>query len=117
MLLKKDKVFALSFGKHLSEISYRSRRSEVFCEKSVFENFVKFTGKQLCYSLFLNKVASLRQQCLQCLWFSNCVNIDGKLVCFREFSDKKVNFFKDILDENGNKKTCENILQQYKINK
>ena len=29
---------------------------EVFCEKSLLKNFVKFTGKDLCQSLFLNKV-------------------------------------------------------------
>ena len=51
--------------------------------------------------LFFNKVASLEQQCLQCSWFSNCVNIDGKLVCFREFSDKKVNFLKISLMKMG----------------
>ena len=33
---------------------------EVFCEKSLLKNFVKFTGKDLCQSLFLNKVAGLR---------------------------------------------------------
>ena len=26
------------------------------CEKGVFKNFAKFTGKHLCYSLFFNKV-------------------------------------------------------------
>ena len=29
---------------------------EVFCKKSVFRNFAKFTGKHLCLSLFFNKV-------------------------------------------------------------
>ena len=28
---------------------------EVFCKKSVLRNFAKFTGKNLCRSLFLNK--------------------------------------------------------------
>ena len=32
----------------------------VFCKKGVLRNFAKFTGKHLCQSLFLNKVASLR---------------------------------------------------------
>ena len=31
------------------------------CEKSVLKNFAKFTEKQLCQSLFFNKVAGLRQ--------------------------------------------------------
>ena len=29
----------------------------VFCKKDVLENFTKFTGKDLCQSLFCNKVA------------------------------------------------------------
>ena len=35
----------------------RSSRPEVFCKKVVLRNFRKFTGKHLCQSLFLNKVA------------------------------------------------------------
>ena len=31
----------------------------VFCKKDVLENFTKFTGKDLCQSLFCNKVAGL----------------------------------------------------------
>ena len=30
---------------------------KVFCKKGVLRNFVKFTGKHLCQSLFLNKVS------------------------------------------------------------
>ena len=30
----------------------------VFCKKGVVRNFAKFTGKHLCQSLFLNKVAA-----------------------------------------------------------
>ena len=36
---------------------------EVFCKKGVLKNFAKFTGKQLCQSLFFNKVAGLRHCC------------------------------------------------------
>ena len=32
----------------------------MFCDKGVLRNFVKFTGKHLCQSLFFNKVAGLR---------------------------------------------------------
>ena len=39
--------------------SYGSSRPEVFCKNSVLRNFTKFTGKHLCQSLFLNKVAGL----------------------------------------------------------
>ena len=38
----------------------RSSRPEVFCKKGVLRNFIKFTGKYLCQSLFFNKVACLR---------------------------------------------------------
>ena len=37
----------------------RSSHPEVFCKKVVLRNFAKFTGKDLCQSLFFNKVASL----------------------------------------------------------
>ena len=33
---------------------------EVFYKEKYFRNFTKFTGKHLCQSLFLNKVAGLR---------------------------------------------------------
>ena len=45
-----------------SETPDRSSRPEVFSEKGVLGNFVKFTGKHLCQSLFFNKVAG---GCLQ----------------------------------------------------
>ena len=35
--------------------------SEVFCKRVVLRNFTKFTRKNLCQSLFFNKVAGLRQ--------------------------------------------------------
>ena len=37
-----------------------SGRPEVFYKKGVPRNFAKFIGKQLCQSLFFNKVAGLR---------------------------------------------------------
>ena len=33
--------------------------SEVFCRKDVLRNFAKFTGKHLCQSLIVSKVAGL----------------------------------------------------------
>ena len=38
--------------------SFRSSRT-VFCKKDVLKKFAKFTGKHMCQSLFLNKVAGL----------------------------------------------------------
>ena len=37
---------------------------DVFCRKGALRNFAKLTGKQLCLSLFLNKVAGLRPETL-----------------------------------------------------
>ena len=42
--------------------TYKSGRPKVFCKKVVLRNFAKFTGKHLCQSLFLNKVAGLRPE-------------------------------------------------------
>ena len=39
---------------------FRSSRPEVLCKKGVLTNFIKFTGKHLCQSLFFNKVTGRR---------------------------------------------------------
>ena len=38
----------------------RSSRPEVFCKNDAYRNFPKFTGKDLCQSIFFNKVTGLR---------------------------------------------------------
>ena len=47
-------------------------RPEVFCRKGFLRNFGKFTGKHLCHSLFLSKVAGLKPATLlkKRLWHS-----------------------------------------------
>ena len=48
----------------------RSSRLEVFCRKGGLGNFAKFTGKDLCQSLFFNKVAGLRTHFLtEFIWW------------------------------------------------
>ena len=42
----------------LSPLFRSSRRPEVFCKKSVLQNFAKFAGKYLCRSLFFELQAS-----------------------------------------------------------
>ena len=49
-----------SWNSNKIPIFYRSSRPEVFYKKGVLRNFVNFTGKHLCQSLFFNKVAGLR---------------------------------------------------------
>ena len=43
--------------------NFWSGRAEVFYEKGVLRNFTEFTGKQLCQSVFFNKVAALALAC------------------------------------------------------
>ena len=47
---------------------YRSRQHRCSVEKAFLRNFIKFLGKHLCQTLFLNKVAGLRQHL-----FSNAI--------------------------------------------
>ena len=51
---------------------YRSSHQRCSMKKGVLRNFTKFTGKQLCQSLFFNKVAGLRPATLlkKRLWHS-----------------------------------------------
>ena len=67
--------------------TFRSSRPEVFCKKGIHRNFTKFTGKQLCQSLFFNKVAGLRP---------NACNFIKKRLWHRSFSVNFVKFLKHL---------------------
>ena len=43
------------------ELNMKKQPPEVFCKKIVFKNFAKVPGKNLCRSLFINKVESLKK--------------------------------------------------------
>ena len=54
-----------SFEKYRSSCSqmfFRSSCPEMLCKKAVLRDFPKFTGKHLCQSLFITKVAGQGQQ-------------------------------------------------------
>ena len=58
-------------------MTYRNSRPEVLCKKGALKNFAKFTGKHLCQSLFLNKVAGLslpKQKIVQIFFQINLVS-------------------------------------------
>ena len=55
---------SISHAKRQIFKEHRNNRSKMFCKKDVLRNFTKFTGKHLCQSLFLNKVAGLRSAIL-----------------------------------------------------
>ena len=64
-------------GEHLflATIRYRSSHKGYSVRKSVLQNFAKFTGKYLCQSLFLNKVAVwglCEFSCEVCRSFKKC---------------------------------------------
>ena len=41
----------------IEAVVQRCSVKKVFCKKGALRNFIKFTGKHLCQSLFFNKVA------------------------------------------------------------
>ena len=57
-----------SLPSHVTTISkgmkFGRGRPEVFCRKGALRNFAKLTGKNLCQSLFFNKVAGLKPETL-----------------------------------------------------
>ena len=61
-LLKRDSsigIFSFFYITPPVVASVRSSHPEMFCKKGVLKNLAKFTGKQLFWSLFFNKVAGL----------------------------------------------------------
>ena len=57
MQIKNIIVVNIQSSKIDTSLKFRSSRSEVFRKIDVLRNFAKFTGKHLCKSVFLNKVA------------------------------------------------------------
>ena len=47
------------------ELQYRNSRSQMFFKVGVLKNFVSFTGKHLCWSLFLIKLQAWRPNFLK----------------------------------------------------
>ena len=58
MLLQQGKLHKLQ-QQILHDIS-RSSRPEVFCKKAALKTYAKFTGKHMCWSLFLIKLQAFR---------------------------------------------------------
>ena len=56
----KKNVLLINHDKFNQKTHLPKQPPEVFYKKGVLNNFVKFTGKQQCQSLFFNKVAGLR---------------------------------------------------------
>ena len=56
--IKRDSSISIFTFFYITPPVVRSSHPEMFCKKGV-QNVAKFTGKQLCWSLFFNKVAGL----------------------------------------------------------
>ena len=52
-----DQLYAI-FSSVIRTKQSRTSRTELFCKKSVLQNYAKITGKHLCQSLLFNKVVS-----------------------------------------------------------
>ena len=62
---------------------FRSSRPEVFCEKGVFRNFAKFTGKHLCQSLFFKAYNFIKKETLAQVFFCEFCRISKNTFFYR----------------------------------
>ena len=62
-------------------VTVRSSRPEEFCKKGVRKNFTIFTGKQLCQSLFINKLDGLRQAIIGVIFFNLVIHGYRHVTC------------------------------------
>ena len=65
---------------------YRSSHPEVFCKKGVLRNFVKFTGKHLCQSLFSIKIQAcnfIKKEALALMFSCSFCEISQNTFFFR----------------------------------
>ena len=60
----------------------RSSHQRYSIKKGVFKNFTKFTGKHLCQSLFLNKVAGLRPASRKTCFSPTALHLFASKVCY-----------------------------------
>ena len=73
-----------------------SSHLKVFCKKCVLRNFAKFTGKDLCQSLFLNNVAKKSKSITESLDFLGSIGENTR----RKFSRKRTKKIPLGYDEN-----------------
>ena len=73
-----QKAYAFSVAEHKKPGFKRngSSRPYVFCKKGVLKNFIKFTGKHLCQSLFFKKVAGRPATLLKNRLWHRCFSVN-----------------------------------------
>ena len=65
------------------------------------------------YYSYTPEVSSLVS--LQFLCYNSYIKIYNKVVCYKDFADKKNNFVSDLFDENGELKSWQNILNDFQL--
>ena len=64
MSIKKTCLLILNLKQQMFKMNNKKQPPEVFYKKSVLKNVLIFTGKHLCWSLFLIKLQALRSATL-----------------------------------------------------
>ena len=92
----------------------RSNRSEVFCKIGALRNFVKFTGKHICQSLFFDKKGILAQVlcCEFCQFSKNTFAYRTPTVAASEESSKPLGTQRENNQDNLPKKLKLDLVSQ-----
>ena len=92
----------------------RSNRSEVFCKIGALRNFVKFTGKHICQSLFFDKKGILAQVlcCEFCQFSKNTFAYRTPTVAASEESSKPLGTQREKNQDNLPKKLKLDLVSQ-----
>ena len=51
----------------------------------------------------------------QCLWYNSYTKIDNKIVCRKDFADKRINYISIFFDENGESKSWQKMLTDFQL--
>ena len=51
----------------------------------------------------------------QCLWYNSYTKIDNKIVCRKDFADKRINYVSIFFDENGESKSWQKMLTDFQL--
>ena len=51
----------------------------------------------------------------QCLWYNSYAKIDNKIVCRKDFADKRINYVSIFFDENGESKSWQKMLTDFQL--
>ena len=77
--------------------------------------YYKYITDTWCkYFSFLPKVPSSVPS--HFLFYNSYIKTDNKVVCYKDFTDKKINYVSDLFDENRELKSSQKILKRLSVN-